>query len=183
MNPKPDGRLYSRVLRRSVAIFNFVGPRKQFTTRELAQDISDQKLPEFLLSKTNTTVSVYRINDYLRFLSAISAFALNNQKLQLAFAPKGNDREWAIKFSDLAWSYLAIKTKQTNQQFQTDLQRKINKLHQERSLPMLSEVISEFDIIGGRDEEYFRWALYLYADGENCPFDIRHFPVLMRKGQ
>jgi hypothetical protein len=183
MNPKPDGRLYSRVLRRSVAIFNFIGPNKQFTSRDLAQDIYDQKLPVFLLSKTNTMISVNRINDYLRFLSVINAFILKDHKLQLAFPLKSNDREWAIKFSDLAWSYLAKKTKQTNQEFQTDLQTKINALHQENRLPMLSEVFSEFDLVGGRDEEHFRWALYLYTDGENCPFDIRHFPVLTRKGQ
>lgn len=124
MNPKPDGRLYSRVLRRSVAIFNLIGPNNPFTIREIAQDIHNKKLSEFILSKTNTTISVQRINDYLRFLAVINAFTPINLKHQLAFSPKGNDREWAIKFSDLAWSYLAIKTKQSNQQFQTDLQKK-----------------------------------------------------------
>ncbi len=106
---------------------------------------------------------------------------MTENQYKLSFLPKNTDGEWAQKFSDLSWSYLATTIHLTNSQFRDKLETVLETFHKQGQLTRLPEVVDEFEISGGRKEEVFRWALYLYTDGDSCPFDVRHFPVLLKK--
>jgi hypothetical protein len=181
MNPKNDGRLYSRVLRHGVYLCQYIGEGRNVSIREIAQELHDNNSPEFYIQRLGRTISVHRIEDYLRYLAAIEALSRTGDRYSLAFPLKSTDREWAIKFSDLAWSYMASKKRISNQEFQKSLRETISDLSRKNSLPMLVDIIDAIKTEGSGNEEYLRWSLYLYTDGENCPFDIRHFPVLITK--
>ena len=181
MEPKADGRLYSKVLRRSVAVFEYVNPTRIFTIRELSQEIHENNVQEFFLPAENRTIKPYRIAAYLRFLASINAFTKVDEKYQLAFSPKTLDKDWVVVFSDLAWTYLSSQTHSTPVEFNKKLRGALGKFHAEGLLPMIPHIIDEFEIESGQKEEYFRWALYMYVDAESCSFDIRHFPVVVDK--
>lgn len=181
METKPDGRLYSKVLRRSVAIFQNISPSRVFTIREIAEEIFTNNVPEFYLNNLNRTVMPQRIAAYLRYLVEINAFSKENEKYKLAFLPRTLDKDWVIVFSDLAWLYLSLKTKTNLDGFITKLKTALKTFHNERVLPMIPDIIDEFEIESGQKEEYFRWALYMFTDAESCPFDVRHYPVVVEK--
>ena len=182
METKSDGRLYSKVLRRSVAIFQNISPTRVFTIREISEEIYSNNVPEFYLTNLHRTIMPARIADYLRYLVAINAFLRENEKYRLAFSPKILDKDWVIQFSDLAWNYLASITKTTPIGFTTRLKEIITSFHSERILPMIPDIIDEFEIESGQREEFFRWAIYMFTDAESCKFDVRRFPIVVEKG-
>ena len=181
METKPDGRLYSKVLRRSVAIFQYISPSRVFTIREIAEEIFANNVPEFYLNNLHRTVMPQRIAAYLRYLVEINAFSKENEKYKLAFSPRTLDKDWVIVFSDLAWLYLSLKTKTNSDGFVTKFKNALKTFHKDLVLPMIPDIIEEFEIESGQKEEYFRWALYMFTDAESCPFDIRHYPVVVEK--
>lgn len=181
MEQKADGRLYSRVLRRSVSVLQSIDSTRLFTLKEISQEIFDNKNQEFYLSRLGRTISINRIGDYLRFLVEIGAFEKVNEKYKLAVQPKTVDKDWIIVFSDLGWNYLAVKTNLSHDNFKKRLLEILIDFHNQRYLPMLPDIIDEFGISSGQKEEFFRWALYLYTDADSCPFDVRHFPVMIEK--
>lgn len=181
METKSDGRLYSKVLRRSVAIFQNINPTRVFTIREIAEEIYSNNIPEFFLTNLNRTIMPRRIADYLRYLVDINAFVVEKEKYKLAFAPKTLDKDWVIEFSDLAWNYLAKKSKTTPVGFTTRLKEILTSFHSERILPMIPDIVDEFQIESGYREEFFRWAIYMFTDAESCQFDVRRYPIVVEK--
>ena len=65
MSPKSDGRLYSRVLRRSVAVVQYIEPGRVFSLDEVAKELHEINYSEFLLPQKSTAISQRRIIDYL----------------------------------------------------------------------------------------------------------------------
>jgi len=178
METKPDGRLYSRILRRIVAIIQVLPENIDMTLGELAKQIYENNLPEFYLERFHRSVSVQRIRDYIRYLRDIKVLVSHDDKFIFNFQKKTTDQEWAQTMSDRALEHLAIILKKRPDKVPDLLETRRNRLLKSRRIPTLNAIITDFEIEGGRPQEQFRWSLHVYTDGPTCPFDIRRHPVL-----
>jgi len=181
MDAKPDGRMYARITQRSVAIISHIQPKRIFSLSEIAEEIYNKKLPEFYLKRFNRQMSISRTRAYVRFLHEIGAIESRDDKYELVFRHRDTDGEWAQALSDLALVHLSKLLNKPPQDVPEYLEAKIEDFYRNRSLPTLERLAMVLDIGGGRAEEVFKWSIYLYTDGEACPFDIRHYPVLLKK--
>ena len=178
METKPDGRFYSRILRKIKVIVQIIPKYGEMTLGELAKQINKNNLPEFYLKRFNRSMSEVRIKDYIRYLQNIKVLVLHEDKFISTFQERETDQEWAQAMSDRALEHLAEILKKRPDEIPDLLDDCRNKLLDSRRIPKLDIIIRHFEIEGGRSQELFRWSLHLYTDGPTCPFDIRHFPVL-----
>lgn len=182
MQLKPDGRMYSRITRRSVAIIKSLTLGKSTNLNDLVDEIILQNLPEFFLKRFNRQISESRLRDYLRFLRDINVFHEVDNKYVLRFRHRNTDREWAQGLSDQGLLFLSKLLEKTPGETPEIIKNHLLNFHKSEVLPSLEGLSSQIGIVGGgRKEEIFKWAMYLYTDGEACPLDIRHFPVLVFK--
>ena len=178
MEAKPDGRMYSRILRRIVAIVQTLPQKKEMSIGEMAEDIHKKKLREFYLERFKGSMSVGRVRDYIRYLRDIKALVTKDDKFALEFPKKKTDQEWAQSMSDRALEHLAEILKRTPDKVPDLLESRRKKILRSGRVPTLDAVIADLEIEGGRAQELFRWSLYVYTDGPTCPFDLRRHPVL-----
>lgn len=181
MEQRPDGRKYSRVARRSVAIISNTPADRGFTVYELADYTHSLELPEFYLKRFERQMSAVRMRDYVEYLVDLGVMEQREGKWVRTFARRSSDGEWAQSLSDLALSHLAAMLHRSPGMTPGLLQDEIIKFFADHRVPTLSAVIRELGIQGGRAEEAFKWSLYLYADGEACPFEIRRYPTISRR--
>lgn len=183
MKEKPDGRLYARVTRRCVAILRHLRSGDSFELGKMADEIRKSKYLEFEIRRNGELIQTGsgRIADYLSYVHALGLIVRADRLYSLNFTKPRTDSHWAQSLSDAAREHLAkeigIKP--------TDLPDKLEEirtgLHKQRKVPTLSAVLASVGIEGARKEEFFRWSLHVYADGEACLFELRQFPHLARK--
>lgn len=178
MELRPDGRKYSRITRRSVAIISHIPADEGFTIYELADHIHDLELPEFYVKRFERQMSARRVRDYVEYLADIKVIEQQEAKYVRMFARRSSDGEWAQALSDLALAHLADALNRTPDMTPALLEQQISELFRENRVPTVTAVLSELGIHGGRAEEVFRWSLYVYADAETCPFEVRRYPTL-----
>jgi hypothetical protein len=179
MEPKPDGRLYSRVLRRIVAVITTVPNGKKLSISEMADFIEGRNLSEFHLPRFGRTMSNDRIKDYIRYLRELEIVVPKDDAFIIQFAAKRTDMEWAQALSDRALKHLSIMLKKPPDKVFDIIENCRRKLLRGQRVPTLDSVIAEMDLGGGRSEELFRWSFNVYADGDTCPFDVRRQPILL----
>ena len=182
MEEKEDGRMYSRIMRRCVAVINHLNQGETFSINDIASEIHDKKLPEFYLERFNRQMSVMRTKDYIRYLVEIDVVSRDGDKYYLKFQHKTRDEEWAQELSDLALLHLAKALKKSPPEVVEYLEDLRNDFHSKSQLPTLDEIAEKSEISGNREQEYFRWSLYMFADVDTSPFDIRRYPVLVKQG-
>jgi hypothetical protein len=178
MEAKPDGRLYSQILRKIVAIIQSIPKEKEMTIREFAEDIHKRQLPVFYLKRFGKSVSVERIGDYLRYLREIKILNAKENKFVLNFTHKKTDEEWAQALSDRALEHLSEIIEKPPNRIPNILESRRKRILKSRHVPTIENIILDLEIEGGRTKEIFRWSLYVYIDGPTCPFDIRRHPIL-----
>lgn len=178
MDTKPDGRLYSRVLRRIVAIVQSLAQNKELTIGEMAENIHNRNLPEFYLKRFDRSISARRIADYIRYLRDIKVLVPREHKFVLNFSERATDLEWAQAMSDRALEHLAQILKKNPDKVSDFLEAIRKRLFRSRRVPTLDAISSDLEMEGGRQQELFRWSIYVYTDGPTCLFDVRRHPVL-----
>jgi hypothetical protein len=158
---KPDGRLYSRATRRCVAILKNLNSKQRFELMDLARELSELALPEFLRKEGNAWVpiSADRIRDYVGHLHALGLIVGDEREfgLSASFTKPSTDAEWAQSLSDIALEHLASMVKTKPGDFRDRLEKEIRRLFRDQRVPTLSIVISELGIEGTHQEELFRW--------------------------
>ncbi|HUW13304.1 MAG TPA: hypothetical protein VM537_26505 [Anaerolineae bacterium] len=183
MERKSDGRMYSRITRRSVAIVGQIQRGREYSINEIAAAIEAKELPEFFLERFGKQMSLPRIRDYVRYLVDLEVLSPTDNKYILALEHKHTDEDWAQALSDLALLHLAGILRRTAAETIEYFKALLEHLFDERRLPTIEALLTEVDISGGRSEEVFKWSLYVFTDVDNCPFDIRRYPVLVRRGE
>jgi hypothetical protein len=182
LEEKPDGRMYSRVLRRIVAIILTIPRNRTLTLSELATLVHEKKLPQFHLQRFDRQVSPERIRDYIRYLRDLTVLQETTEGLSTQFTIPRAAAECAQVFSDLALEHLSKLMQVSPAEVVDKLLASRKRLLQQQQIPVLDTVASDQNITSGRDRELFRWSLFLYADGEASRLDIHRYPVLTTKG-
>jgi hypothetical protein len=178
MQPKPDGRLYSRVLRRIVAITELLAPRHSKTIGEIADGVYSAKLPVFYLERFVRSISSERIRDYVRYLRDLKILEETDGKLRLVMAKKQRDEEWAQAMSDRAREHLGSILEKSPADVASLLESRRRALLRTQRIPTLDAISADLKIEGGRAQELFRWSMYVYADGPTSDIQIRRYPVI-----
>jgi hypothetical protein len=184
MEEKTDGRLYSRVTRRCVAILKHIRAAQRFQLGEIASEIQGAGYPEFLLRKGERFVqmSAGRIGDYLSYLGSLKFIERSGKQYSISLTKPTSDAHWAQSLSDAAREQLAKVLNKPPGRLPKTLENKRRKLHRKGRVPTISALLADVGIEGTRLGEMFRWSLYLYTDGDACPFEIRQYPHLVPKG-
>lgn len=183
MGEKPDGRLYSRVSRRCVTLLKHIRSGQRFELGEIASEVREADYPEFMLLRAGRLVrmNTFRIRDYLSFLSALGLLKRSDKKYLLNITKRTTDAHWAQTLSDAAREYLAEQVQEKPSDLPQFLERIRKRLHSNHRVPTISAILGEAGVEGARSEELFRWSLYLYTDGDACPFDVRQYPHIIKK--
>lgn len=178
MELKRDGRHYSRITRRSRVIIENIQEGRLFSISEITEEIFNKELPEFYLRRFKAQMSISRTRDYVNYLVDLNIIGRQQDKYSLKFRHRGRDEEWAQALSDQALLYVAKVLNMALNDVPDHLNNIMKQFYRDGELTTLEAIISEIGIEEGRKQEKFKWALYLYTDGDTCPFEIRHYPVL-----
>jgi len=181
MDRRPDGRKYSRIARRSVAIISNTPANRGFTVYELADYVHSLELSEFYLKRYERQMSAVRMRDYVEYLVDLGTMEQREGKWVRTFTLRSSDGEWAQSLSNLALAHLAAVLNRSPGMTPVLLEDQINELFADHRVPTLRAVIRELGVQGGRAEEVFKWSLYLFTDGEACPFEVRRYPTISRR--
>ena len=173
--------MYSRITRRCVAIIGRTPANRGFTIYELADYVSELELPEFYIKRFERQMSTRRMRYYVEYLADLKVMEQREGKYTRTFSRRSSDGEWAQALSNLALAHLADMLNRTTDTAPLFLEQEMNRLFRESRVPSVRVMLDELGIQGGRAEELFKWSLYVYADGETCPFDVRRYPVLYRR--
>jgi len=185
LQERSDGRLYSRILRRCVALLKHINPSRKFDLIEMAREVQEQGYPEFHTRRENqlTQIRADRIRDYLSYLVDLQVIQASEKQYCLNFKKPATDGHWAQVLSDIAREHLARILVIPIATLQTHLEGICKKLHAEHRVPTVASLIAEVEVESARREEVFRWSLYLFADGDACPFEIRKYPHIVLKAE
>jgi hypothetical protein len=101
--------------------------------------------------------------------------------MESAFEKPHTDDAWAQALADRGQEHLArlLSTKTASVPDRLDAARK--RCHREGKVPKLENIATELKVTGARDQELFRWSLYLYTDGDASHFDVRRSPHLVQR--
>jgi hypothetical protein len=181
LKEKPDGRQYSRVLRRIVAIVRTLPKQGTHSLTEMAALIREKELPEFHLKRFERQISEARVRDYLRYLKDLGALAEVGEGFQLNFTHPKTGPEYAQVFSDLALEHLGKIMHKQPANVTAEVLSASDKLLRSRQIPTVDQVAAFFHITSAREMELFRWSVFVYTDGEASRFDIHRYPILANK--
>lgn len=185
LSEKPDGRKYSRVLRRSITLIDHMADKnlKFFSLRDIAKDINEnKKFIEFYILRTEKQMSISRIQDYLRYLVILKTVEkIENDKYRLSYKRPKKDEEWVQSFSDMALEHLCEILSMDHEGVINAIKTAINDHLDKKQIPTIDALVKTLDIDSGRSEELFRWSLYVFLDSPICPFYLRRNPFLTIK--
>lgn len=183
MGARPDGRLYSRIMRRCVALIQHTKRARNFDLIEIAREVQKKEYPEFQTRRGNQFVQVKadRIRAYLSYLVDLRIIQPSESQYSLNFAKPSKDSVWAQSLSDIAKEHLSKLLDKEPLELERHLETIRTQFHEEGKVPTIAAIVAEAGLDGTRQEEVFRWSLYLYADGDACPYELRQYPHLMRK--
>ncbi|RIH64322.1 hypothetical protein D1164_14605 [Mariniphaga sediminis] len=185
LGEKSDGRKYSRVLRRSVAILDYLNKDRVFSFKEIATEINaskNDKFIEFYNSRTDEQMSVYRIMDYIRYLEHLKSFVkIENDKYKLNFNKPNNDSQWIIKLSDQALEHISSTLNLDAAKAIEKLKKIITENFQNNEIPTIDSIIEELNIDTNKSKELIRWSLYVFLDSPICPFELKRNPFIIIK--
>lgn len=181
LDEKEDGRLYSLVTRKCVAILKHIRAGRRFVLSEIAAEIFDKNYPEFMRYQGGSLVrvSARRIRDYVSFLVDLKLIvSTDDDRYTVSLTKPSKDAQWAQLLSDHARELMAGSRAITPREFTELLDRTRRKLLRGYKVPTVTAVVDAMGVVGPTAQEEFRWSLYLYADGDASPFEVRRFPHL-----
>ena len=187
LGEKPDGRKYSRVLRRSVTIIDHIDKNRIFELKEVAIEINkskSEKFEEFYNLKTEKQMSVSRIKDYIRYLEHLKAIVKvenQNDKYKLYFEKPVNNNMWIQILADMALEHMCELLDIDISKIIVKLKNIIKDHFKNKQIPTVDSIIKTLDIGTRKSEELFRWSLYVFLDSPICPFDLKRNPFLTIK--
>lgn len=184
LGERPDGRLYSRITRRCVALLKHIRGGRRFDLIEVAREAQAEGYPEFLIRRgpRMSQMSAERIRDYLSYIVELQMIQTSEGQYALNVTKPSTDEHWAQTLSDNAREHLSKMLEVPVAQLPRHLEQMRQKLHKNLRVPTMAAIVAETGIEGTRREETFRWSLYLYTDGDATPIEIRRYPHLVPKG-
>jgi len=181
MDFKPDGRRYSRVTRRSATIIRHLRMGRTFTINEVAAELQARDLPEFYIKRFDRQMSMPRTRAYIKYLITLGAIVEEGDGYTRQFRHQTSDGQWAQALSDLALQHLARLLGQSPEEVPAFLEELLAGYYEQQRLPTLGSIAADVGIGRGRALELFKWTIYMYLDGETCDFDLRAYPVLLKR--
>lgn len=183
MEPKKDNRLYARVLRKCVKIIENTEQQKEYSISELADKIDKLKLAEFYLERFKRYMKVARIKEYIRFLIYLEAIKPINDGYLLNLEKFRRDEDWAQAFSDKSVILLSkIMKIEPGFVIPKILETRIHLL-KNLKIPTIPNYLSELKIEETRQQEYFRWCVYIIGDSPFAAIDIKRNPYISLKDE
>ena len=189
LGEKPDGRQYARVTRRTVRLLDISRQHGEILISDLAAKASASE--EFHWTRAGGSrepISAGRLRDYVNFARTLGLFVNGSSREAVRVAdntPSGGlvpAETWAATLSSQALEYLQGPLREDNiVRARNKLGDTVDHLIEEMRDPTISAIAEYLGIVGGRDQEVFRWAMLLYFDGERCPFELRYHPRVARK--
>jgi hypothetical protein len=183
MGPKPDGKKkYSRLTRRCVAILKHLPNTESFDLNSVAKDFPAMSYKEFLINiDKRRPLRPSTIRAYLAFLEKLKLVQKEKDGAQysLAISKPTTDSHWAQVLSDYAREYSASLVHSSAANLPDFLQEKILSLYKSAHPPTLGEIMKSLEFEGPKQEETFRWCLYLYLDGDAVQFELLRNPLLV----
>ncbi len=179
---RADGRMYSRILRRAVAIVRSVPSSKAFALSEIAELVIKRKLPDFHLTRFDRQISVDRMRDYIRYVRDLGVILDEDTQYRVKELPNYKTaQEYAQVFSDLALEHLSKLIQKPTPKIPSLLADSSDELLRSKRVPTINSIADNLKIESGRQRELFRWSLYLYADGETSNIEVHRYPIISRK--
>lgn len=178
MDRRPDGRMYSRVTRRGRAILEAMESMKPYHISEIVSRALAHRPIEFYLARFDAPMSDGRVRVYIRYLVEIGAINSDESSLIRTFRLRQTDEQWAQALSDATRPHLARFLETSPAQVPSVLGEKCQDILSTGRPPTVPALISALSIGGGREEEFFRWSLYLLSDGSQSRVEIRRYPTI-----
>jgi hypothetical protein len=185
-----DGYAYKLITRRSVAILKRM-PRTSIDRAtsvdrdSLIADLHNESEPELYLKRFERNISNARLLYYLRFHAKLGILALSSDKVHFHsdFVPADTDQQWVNALADQARLHLEsyLKEKYLKNQSKSVADRikaAVTEIHDSGEVATLRTLVDLQGLENSTDAEQFRWALYLYLDGDDCPIRLRHVVIL-----
>jgi hypothetical protein len=119
----------------------------------------------------------------MKYLIELGAIVEQDGGYTRQFRHQASDSEWAQALSDLALQHLARLLDQPPDEVPAFLDARLARFYEEERLPTLTALAAELGIKGGRALELFKWTIYMYLDGGTCDFDLRAYPVLLKRSE
>jgi hypothetical protein len=155
----------------------------------LIADLHREPEPELYLKRFERNISEARLLDYLRFYAKLkilefsSDISSNKVHFHSDFVPADNDPRWVNALAEQAKLHLEPYLTNENESVDDGITAAINAIHNGGGLSTPRALADRQDFDTNRDEEQFRWALYLYLDGDACPITLRRVDILRRPAE
>lgn len=178
----PDGRLYSRTMRRCVALLKDTGSESSFLLGDRAAEVVSAELPDFMHDDgTGKMVSVgdETIRSYLSLLAELDLLKRSKGRYSLSFDKPKDDGHWVQMVADKALARLARMCKKQPSQVNDYLDKIRRRFHRRMEVPSVTATVDEASYTG--TPQTFRRCLDLYCDGARSTLEIRRFPHLAPK--
>lgn len=181
MDQRDDGRLYSRVTRRSKAILEAIDHTTFTAVDDLAETVFARNPDDFYLPRYERPISIDRLRVYLRYLEHIGALNFDEDKIRRRCPMYQSDAQWAQALADMARVALARTMNVNPSALRNNLVDTCLALMAEGTPPTVPNVIRSAVPGEIQDFEYARWDIYVICDGPNSVLQIRRFPTIWKE--
>lgn len=180
MDFRPDGRKYSRITRKAAQIIDLLRRGSTYQLDDVMSKIKEHELKDFFIEHLDKYVSSSRVREYLRFLVTIEVLSESENlfSLKLTSKPTSNAHKAQI-LSDHARRFLATKLKKQLSEVIETLRKESDSILRKGELPTIERIATNYNILGNREEEHFRWAVYMLLDEEKSILSLSYSPVII----
>jgi hypothetical protein len=159
-------------------------PKTSVDRASFIADLHKEPEPELYLKRFDRNISEDRLLYYLKFHAKLKMLDISSNKVHFHsdFVPADTDQQWVNALADQAKLHLESYLKKKylkNQSKSVDdrIEAAIKAIHDNGELPTLRTLMDLQNLETNRDAEHFRWALYLYLDGDDCPITLRRVDI------
>ena len=180
MEFRPDGRKYARITRKSAELIGLLRVGSTYNINEVVKKIEESKSKEFYLSHLKKYISSNRVRDYLKFLVKLEIMSESDGAFALIISPKPTTDSHKVQvLADKARIYLASLLGVSPADVPQELTTNAISILKKGELSTMDQISKSAGITSKKDEELFRWALYMLLDETGAALSIRHSPVLV----
>jgi hypothetical protein len=181
MDPREDGRLYSRVTRRSKAILEAINQTSFMDFENAAEVVISRNHDDFYLPKYDRPISHDRLRVYFRYLEHIGAASLYKTAIKRTCPMRQSDAQWAQALADMARAALA-KTINIGPPTVPSHLITTCKTLMANGIPSTVPNVIRAAIAGDIPRfEYAKWDIYVICDGPNSVLQVRRFPTMWKE--
>lgn len=183
MDFRSDGRKYARITRKSAELIALLDGGSTYELEDVSSLIAEQHLQEFYLVHLGKFISPDRVRDYLRFLVRLEILSETDGKFAIELDPKpATDPHKVQVLADRARKFLADLLNVQLASVAKTLESRALAILRKGQLPTLDQIAGTAEISSNREEELFRWAVYVLLDEPNTTLVLRYSPVLVGMG-